>query len=286
MAEQTYLITGAHGMLGQDVRKALSGRDVSALGHTDLDITDAAASLEAVAGHDVVINCAAYTRVDDAESHEDDARKLNALGPANLASAAAAHGATLVQISTDYVFDGSATSPYAEHTPHSPVSAYGRTKAEGELLARALNPGNTIILRTAWIYGAGGGNFPKTMLRLARERETLTVVNDQLGQPTWTVDVADQLVRLLDSGATDGIWHATNSGQATWFDFAQAVFGAAGLDPDRVKPTSSAEFVRPAPRPAYSVLGHDAWRLSGIAELRDWREALAAAAQAGVLEHE
>ena len=286
MAKHQYLITGAHGMLGQDIQSALAGRDVTALGRAQLDITDAAAVRDAVRGHDVIINSAAYTKVDEAESHEDEARRINALGPANLATAAAEHGATLVQVSTDYVFNGTAASPYPEDAAHAPVSAYGRTKAEGERLARQLNPDRTIILRTAWIYGAGGGNFPKTMLRLARDHETLSVVNDQLGQPTWTVDVAEQLVRLLDAGATNGIWHATNSGQATWFDFAKAVFSASGLDPDRVKPTSSAEFARPAPRPAYSVLGHDAWQQSGIPELRDWRQALGAAAQAGVLKQE
>jgi len=271
-------------MLGQDIQKALAGREVTALGRAELDITDADAVLTAAGGYDTIINCAAYTRVDDAESHESDAHLINAIGPANLARAAAAHGATLVQVSTDYVFDGTATSPYLEDTPHSPVSAYGRTKAEGERLARELNPNATIILRTAWIYGAGGGNFPKTMLRLASENDTLTVVDDQIGQPTWTVDVAEQLVRLLDAGESNGIWHATNSGEATWFEFARAIFSVAGLDPDRVKPTSSSQYVRPAPRPAYSVLGHDAWRQSGIPELRDWRQAMTAASQAGVFQ--
>ena len=278
-----YLITGANGMLGQDVRHALTGRAVTALGRAELDVSDADAVTAAVAGHDVIINCAAYTKVDDAESHEADAYAINATGAANLAHAAAQHGATLVQVSTDYVFDGTATSPYPEDAALAPVSAYGRTKAEGERLALEQNPEHTIILRTAWIYGAAGSNFPKTMLRLARDHDSVSVVNDQLGQPTWTVDVANQLVNLLDAGVTRGTWHATNSGEATWYEFARAVYSQAGLDPDRVKPTSSAEFVRPAPRPPYSVLGHAQWQHNGFAEPRNWRAALAAAAQAGVL---
>ena len=280
-----YLITGANGMLGQDVQKALTGRTVTALGRAELDITDADAVNAAAAGHDVIINCAAFTRVDDAETQESDAYAINATGAANLAKAAAQHGATLVQVSTDYVFDGKATTPYPEDAALAPVSAYGRTKAEGERLAVELNPGHTIILRTAWIYGAAGSNFPKTMLRLAGNHETVSVVNDQYGQPTWTVDVADMLVRLLDAGTTSGTWHATNSGKTTWFEFAKAVFSLAGLDPDRVKPTSSADFARPAPRPSYSVLGHAQWQHHGFAEPRDWRAALEAAAQAGVLQH-
>ncbi|MEO7147295.1 MAG: dTDP-4-dehydrorhamnose reductase [Terrimesophilobacter sp.] len=280
----TFLITGANGMLGQDVHKALADRTVTALGRAELDITDADAVTAATANHDVIINCAAYTRVDDAETHESDAYAINATGAANLARAAAQHSATVVQVSTDYVFDGTATSPYPEDAALAPVSAYGRTKAEGERLSTTLNPGRTLVLRTAWIYGAAGNSFPKTMLRLARDRDTVSVVSDQFGQPSWTVDVADQLVRLLDAGVTSGTWHATNAGKTTWFEFARAVFSLAGLDPDRVKPTSSAEFARPAPRPSYSVLGHAQWQRHGFAKPRDWRAALEAAAQAGVFQ--
>lgn len=279
-----YLVTGANGMLGHDLRTALEGREVTALARADLDVTDADAVAAAVAGHDVVINGAAYTRVDDAEAHEDDAFAVNATGAANLTRAAAAHGARFVQLSTDYVFDGTATTPYEEHAPRHPVSAYGRTKAEGERLALELHPHGTYVVRTAWLYGAHGPNFAKTMVRLAASNETVSVVNDQLGQPTWTRDLAQQIVRLLDAEAAPGIYHGTNSGSASWFEFAQAIFSACGLDPDRVRPTSSADFVRPAPRPAYSVLGHRGWLRTGIAPLRDWRSALAEAAEQGVLE--
>ncbi len=271
-------------MLGQDLQEVLAGHDFTALTRADLDVTDPDAVAEAVAGYDVILNAAAYTKVDDAESNEDAAYAVNATGAGNLAAAVAATGATLVQLSTDYVFDGTATSPYPEDAAVNPVSAYGRTKAAGERLALQNNPTRTIIVRTAWLYGAGGPNFAKTMLRLAQTHDTVSVVTDQLGQPTWTFDLARGIVSLLDAGVTSGVFHGTNSGAATWFDFAKAVFEEAGLDPDRVKPTDSAQFVRPAPRPAYSVLGHDAWRRVGLEPLRDWREALASAAARGVLE--
>ncbi|SBN63965.1 dTDP-4-dehydrorhamnose reductase [Curtobacterium sp. 9128] len=278
-----YLITGAAGMLGQDLQQALAGRDVTALSRADLDITDQAAVTAAVAGHDVVINAAAYTKVDDAESHEDDAHAVNAQGPAVLATAAVAAGAKLVQVSTDYVFDGNGTSPYAEDEPTDPIGAYGRTKAAGEAAVLAIAPDSSYIVRAAWLYGAHGPNFAKTMIRLSASHDTVSVVTDQIGQPTWTGDLARQIVAMLDADAPAGIYHGTNGGQGSWFDFTKAIFTEAGLDPARVLPTDSAAFVRPAPRPAYSVLGHDAWSRAGIPPMRDWREALHAAAADGVL---
>jgi dTDP-4-dehydrorhamnose reductase len=278
------LVAGAGGMLGRDLAAALAGRDATLATRTQLDVTDAEAALAAAEGHDVLINASAYTRVDDAEAHEDEAHRINAVGAGNLARAAALHGARLVQVSTDYVFDGTATAPYQEHEPRNPVSAYGRTKAEGERLALELNPGRTFIVRTAWLYGEHGGNFARTMLGLAAIRDTVDVVDDQVGQPTWTADLAKQIVALIDSEAPAGVYHGTNSGQASWYDFARAVFELGGHDPDRVKPTTSAAFVRPAPRPAYSVLGHEAWAAAGLAPMRNWRDALAAAFAAGALE--
>lgn len=271
-------------MLGQDLQKAFAGRDVTALNRVGLDVTDLDTVRAAVVGHDVVINASAYTRVDDAESHEEEAFAVNATGAHNLAIAASEVGAKLVQVSTDYVFDGSATSPYEESTPRNPISAYGRTKAEGERLALAANPDGTYIVRTAWLYGAGGPNFAKTMLRLAASHDTVSVVNDQLGQPTWTGDLARQIVELLDADAAPGVYHATNSGEASWFDFATEIFRVNGLDPQRVTTTTSADYVRPAPRPDYSVLGHDAWARAGISPMRNWRAALSAAHSAGALQ--
>lgn len=278
-----YLITGASGMLGRDLQAALAGREVTALGRADLDVTDAAAVAAAVRGHDVVLNCAAYTKVDDAETHEAEAYAANAIGLANLAAACADLGARLVTISTDYVFDGTAVEPYAEDTPRNPINAYGRTKAAGEELAIAEHPGGAFVVRTAWLYGADGPNFAATMLRLAASNPTVSVVDDQRGQPTWTADLAAQLVALMDADAPAGIYHATHSGQTTWFGFARAIFDESGLDPERVLPAESASYPRAARRPSYSVLGHDAWSAAGLPPMRPWREALAAAVAAGAL---
>ena len=284
VSDRRYLVTGGGGMLAADLRQALAGRSATFLDRATLDITDEDAARAAVRGHDVIINAAAFTAVDAAETEEDAAYAVNATGAANLARAAASSGATLVQVSTDYVFDGTATTPYAEDEVRKPVSAYGRTKAEGERLALDLGPERTYIVRTAWLYGKNGGNFAKTMLKLAAARDELTVVDDQVGQPTWTLDLAKQIVALVDSDAPAGVYHGTNAGQASWFEFARAIFAGAGLDPERVKPTDSAAFVRPAPRPAYSVLGHNAWISAGIPPLRSWEEALAEAMRQGVVE--
>lgn len=279
----TILITGASGMLGRDLQHVLAGGPLTALARDDLDVTDRDAVEAAVEGHSVIINCAAYTRVDDAEAHEDAAFAVNARGAGYLAEAAAGRGAKLVQLSTDYVFDGTASAPYPEDSPRNPVSAYGRTKAEGERLALELNPDGTCIVRTAWLYGAHGPNFAKTMVRLAATNDTLNVVDDQHGQPTWTLDVARQIAAMLDADVPPGIYHATNSGTTTWFGFAREIFRHRQLDPARINPIPTSEFPRPAPRPAYSVLGHDAWNAVGLTPMRDWTESLSDAASQGVL---
>jgi dTDP-4-dehydrorhamnose reductase len=273
-----WLVAGAHGMLGQDLVELLRSRGSNVVGadRAELDVTDAAVAREGVRGFDVVVNCAAWTAVDDAESREADAFAVNAIGAANLARAAAAAGARLVHVSTDYVFDGAATDPYAEDAPVSPRSAYGRTKAAGEWAVRAEAPDH-LIVRTAWLYGARGPCFPKTMARLAAERERLTVVDDQVGQPTWTRDLADLMVRLVDAGSPAGTYHGTSSGRTSWFGFTQRIVASAGLDTP-VEPTTSEAFVRPAPRPAYSVLGHDALHAAGVAPIGDWAERWDAAA--------
>ena len=278
-----WVVAGGSGMLGSDLGRALEGRDAVLLSSAQLDIRDSAAVRDAVADADVVINAAAYTKVDDAESHEDDALAVNGTGAANLAAAVAATGGRLVQVSTDYVFDGTSTQPYPEDAPLAPLGAYGRTKAAGESAVRATLPDRSLIVRTAWLYGRSGPNFAATMLKLAAGRETVSVVDDQIGQPTWTADLAAWIVALIDADAPAGTYHGTSSGQATWFEFARAVFEEAGLDPARVLPTTSAEFVRPAPRPAWSVLGHGGWSRVGLAEPREWREALSAAFADGAI---
>lgn len=278
-----YLITGANGMLGRDLQEALADRDVTALGRADLDVTDLDAVRAAASGHDAVINAAAYTKVDDAEIHEDAAFAVNATGPRNLAIAARENGAKLVTISTDYVFDGFATTPYAEDTPRDPINAYGRSKAAGEEAAITEHPDGTYVVRTAWLYGEHGPNFAATMVRLSASHETVSVVSDQLGQPTWTKDLAGRIIALLDDAAPAGIYHGTNAGVTSWYGFTRAIFEELGLDPERVLETDSSTFARPAPRPAYSVLGHDGWARAGLAPLRDWREALHDAVRQGAV---
>jgi dTDP-4-dehydrorhamnose reductase len=270
--ELRWALVGAGGMLGTDLMTRLTdaGADVVGLRRADLDVTDAEAAVRALAGVDVVVNATAYTAVDDAETHEAEAFVVNATGAANLARAAHATGARFVHVSTDYVFDGAATAPYAEGAPVAPRSAYGRTKAAGEWAVRAEAPDH-LIVRTAWLYGAHGGCFPRTMARLAAERDRLAVVDDQVGQPTWTRDLADLLVRLVAAGAPAGTYHGTSSGRTSWFGFTQRIVASVGASAV-VEPTTSEAFVRPAPRPAYSVLGHDALRAVGVEPIGDWAE--------------
>ncbi|WP_225753803.1 dTDP-4-dehydrorhamnose reductase [Actinotalea sp. Marseille-Q4924] len=274
-----WMVTGAGGMLGQDLVALLrdGGQEVTAHGRDTLDVTDLDAVRGAVGGHDVVVNCAAWTAVDEAETAEAEAFRVNAVGAAAVARAARDAGARLVHISTDYVFDGEATSPYAEDAPLNPRSAYGRTKGAGEWAVRAEAPDH-LLVRTSWLYGAHGSCFPRTIARLARERPSLEVVRDQRGQPTWTRDLADLVVRLVDAGAPAGTYHGSASGSTTWFDFARLVVAADGNDPDRVLPTTSDRFPRPAPRPGYSVLGHEALRRAGVAPVSGWDERWAQAA--------
>ncbi|MEU2618072.1 dTDP-4-dehydrorhamnose reductase [Streptomyces sp. NPDC007157] len=279
-----WLVAGAGGMLGHDMVEELTrrGAEVAALGHTDLDVTSADSVASALAGHrpDLVVNCAAYTAVDDAETDEERALLINGEGPRLLARAAARHGARLVQVSTDYVFDGDArTTPYPEDHPTDPRTAYGRTKLAGERAVLEELPGASAVVRTAWLYGTHGKNFVRTMIELESRRDTLDVVDDQRGQPTWSADLAARIAdlgpRLGRDDRAHGVFHGTSSGAATWYELAREVFRLLGADPERVRPTTSAAFVRPAPRPAYSVLGHDRWAEVGLEPPRDWRQALA-----------
>jgi dTDP-4-dehydrorhamnose reductase len=272
-----WVVVGAAGMLGREVVAALAGRDVVALTRDTLDITDPVGVSAAVDGADVVVNCAAWTAVDDAETHEPEAHAVNATGAANLASACATSGSWLVQVSTDYVFAGDATTPYAEDAPLAPRSAYGRTKAAGELAVRAILPDRSLVLRTAWLYGAHGPSFVRAMCALEAARDTIDVVDDQRGQPTWSADVAARIVESVDRGVPAGVYHATASGETTWFGLARRLFELLGADPGRVQPTTSDRFPGPAPRPSYSVLGHDAWTRVGRLPLRQWDVALTAA---------
>ncbi len=273
-----WTVVGAHGMLGQDLVETLTTRGEQVLGvdRDTVDITDPAACA-ALDDADVFVNCAAYTAVDAAEDDETAAFAINARGAANLARAARRMGARLLQISTDYVFDGLGANPYPEDAPLAPRSAYGRTKAAGEWAVRAECPDH-LVVRTAWLYGARGPCFPSTIVKLARERGAVQVIDDQVGQPTWTMDLADLVHRLIDAGTPAGTYHGTSAGRTSWYGFAQAAVAAAGMDPSIVSPTSSAAYVRPAPRPAYSVLGHASLRAIGVEPIGDWAERWAVAA--------
>lgn len=275
------VVTGARGQLGRLVVGLAAdrgtGTTVAAYSSAELDITDVRAVEEAVTAGCTVINCAAYTAVDAAETDEDRAFAINAVGPRNLARACGRVGARLIHVSTDYVFDGTATRPYEVDAPTAPRSAYGRTKLAGEI-AVLEELTDAVIVRTAWVYDAVGKNFVTTMRRLESERETVTVVSDQIGSPTYARDLAAGLLEIEATPNLGGqILHHTNAGEASWFDLASAVFAAIGADPARVRPCSSAEYAVAAPRPAYSVLSNTAWIDAGLTPARAWRDALGAA---------
>lgn len=268
------LVTGAAGMLGTDVVAAASAaHEVVGFARADLDITDAEAVRAAVRDTqpDAVINCAAYTNVDGAETDEETATAINGAGAGHLAAAAAEQHAHIVHVSTDYVFPGDATAPYPEDAPTGPIGAYGRSKLAGELAVENGNPASHSIVRTAWVFGPHGKNFVDTMLKLAATRSELTVVDDQLGCPTYTGHLAQALIAIAETRPR-GILHVAGGGQCTWRELAVATFAAAGLDV-AVHPTTTAAFGAPAPRPAYSVLGSTR---SDAPALPSWQEGLKA----------
>ncbi|MBB5155138.1 dTDP-4-dehydrorhamnose reductase [Saccharopolyspora phatthalungensis] len=294
MSRLAVLVPGGRGQLGSELTRILGARAeslVHAPGSKELDITDDGAVTDAVDSfaetardaelRPVVINAAAYTQVDAAESDARRAARINAKGAAALAQACRDSGLPLVHVSTDYVFPGDETRPYEPTDQTGPRCVYGRTKLEGE--RAVLESGaRAWVVRTAWVYGARGGNFVKSIARLASERDSLSVVDDQVGSPTWAADLAHGLLELAErigrrQGPDEKVLHCTNSGSATWFEFARAIFGELGLDPARVTPCTTADFPRPAHRPAYSVLSDAAWRRAGLTPLRSWQEALNAA---------
>ena len=278
----TWLITGSKGQLGLALQAELTnqGIDYAATDSSQLDITKPLQVNQLVESlkPEVIINAAAWTDVDGAETNKDVAYQVNAVGPQNLAIAAKQVGARLVQVSTDYVFSGENNAPWGEDAAHNPQSVYGSTKSEGENLVLRELPNAVYIVRTAWLYSADKKNFAKTMTKLALNGDAeVRVVNDQVGQPTLAAGLAKQIVKLVLSAAPAGIYHGTNGGQATWFEFAQEIFRLAGVDVSRVVPVSTSEFPRPAKRPSYSVLSHDKWRETDVAAMQDWKTALAEA---------
>jgi dTDP-4-dehydrorhamnose reductase len=285
------LAPGGSGQLGRDLA-ALASDEISVLapGSAELDLTqvgDVVAAVTEVASRaqesgaqPVVINASAYTAVDSAETQEKRAFAVNADGPRVLAAVCSSRRVPLVHVSTDYVFPGDADRPYEPDDLVGPRNAYGRTKAAGE--DGVLSSGaRAWIVRTAWVYGKTGRNFVKTMVRLESERDTVSVVDDQRGTPTWSADLASGLLelagRIADGrGPEQRVLHCTGAGDTTWFSFARAIFAAVGADPERVKPCLSAEFPSPVSRPAYSVLSNASWRDAGLTPLRPWEDALEA----------
>ena len=278
------LVTGCNGQLGRAVRKEYAKEEVTFI-NTDvtegegvlvLDITDVDAVMELVRREkpDVIINCAAHTNVDLCEKQWDSAYRINAIGPRNLSIAATAVGAKMIHVSTDYVFEGNGTRPYTEFDAPNPISAYGKTKLEGERFVQAFAD-RYFILRTAWLYGEGK-NFVKTMLRLAETHDEVSVVDDQVGSPTSAVELA-RMIHYLEKTDNYGIFHATCEGDTNWADFAETIFKKAGKV-TKVRHVSSEEYAKMNPasakRPAYSILDNYMLRLTGDYRMADWQDAL------------
>jgi dTDP-4-dehydrorhamnose reductase len=286
VSRHRWLVTGAAGMLGHDLVAVLRDRPdvaLTALDRTGVDLTDPVAVHRAVVGAQVVVNAAGWTDVDGAEAAEPAATAVNGAGVANLARAAGVDGAVLLHVSTDYVFGGNPTgtprrTPYPEDAPTAPVNAYGRSKLAGEQALLTILPTRGYLVRTAWLYGGHGRSFVATMLGQATRGRAVDVVDDQVGQPTWTLALARRLVALgeaaLAGTAPPGIYHGTCSGQTTWYGLAAAVYAAAGADPGLVRATTSRAHPRPARRPGFSVLGHDRWSGAGLAPMPPWLDCL------------
>jgi len=291
----SWLVVGANGQLGRALSRVLSERSIefSALDSKQLNITSGDDTTRVVneLKPSVIVNVAGWTDVDGAESNPDGAHAVNAEGPLHLASAARGVGAVFAHVSTDYVFSGVSDRPWREDDLRAPVSVYGTSKAAGEVAVLSKYSTGSYVFRTAWLYSEWGKNFAKTMVRLALTGDgEVKVVDDQVGQPTSAMDLANQIVDCVIAKLPFGIYHATNSGQGSWFDFAQEIFNLCGdgVSADRVVRTDSSAYVRPAKRPAYSVLGHEAWKNVGqtgiaVPEMRDWRLALREAMPAIIL---
>ena len=267
------LITGAYGMLGSDLREVLISHELILTGSKDLDITDQNKVFQFISekSPDIVINAAAYTAVDNCETHYNDAYAVNALGPKYLAIACKTNNIPLIHISTDYVFEGNKKTPLVEEDIIGPRTVYGKTKLEGEKFIQE-NCQKYFIIRTAWLFGINGKNFVQTVLNLSKNQKEIRVVNDQIGSPTFSYDLAMSIKELLNSDKY-GIYHLTNKGECSWYEFAKKIFEVSKIDV-KVIPVSSEEYPRPAQRPHYSVLSNQKWINSGFTPMRIYEDAL------------
>ena len=271
----TVLVTGAEGQLGSDLvlLLVLSGYKVFGMGKSELDITNEEEVNKVVSflKPEIIIHCAAYTQVDNAESDSDTVFLINGIGTRNIAIAAESNRSKLIYISTDYVFDGCSTTAYHEFSPVSPINIYGTSKLAGEMMVRDFHS-KFFIVRTSWVFGVNGNNFVKTMLQLSKEREQLKVVHDQIGCPTYTVDLSKCIIQLMETNKY-GIYHVSNSGSCSWFDFAKEIFKQTKI-PIKLEPCTTDEFPRPAKRPKYSILDHMGLRINHFDPMPHWKSAL------------
>ena len=274
-----WLILGGTGQLGRELQDYLVEQKIIHLApkKNELDLISEIDVLGYIKDTKpfLIINCAAWTDVDLAEAKESDALQINGYAVEYLARSAKKFNSKFVHISTDYIFSGNGEKPWSENDQSDPKTAYGRTKKYAEYAIHSVYPENSLIFRTAWLYSKYGENFVKSILAKATyTKEDLFIVNDQIGQPTLASDLAKQIVLSINHKLQPGVYHGTNSGQASWYDFALEVFTLTGQDQSRIKPISSSMLKRPATRPAYSVLGHEAWLKSGVPEMRNWKLAL------------
>lgn len=284
--KKKWLITGAGGQLGQEFANLFENAvEFYAFNSSELDVTDNNSIENAInlVKPTHILNCAAWTNVEKAEDNHSEVFRVNVHGVWNLASLAKKLGIHLTHFSTDYVFDGQKRTPYETHDLKNPLSVYGLSKSRGEDAINDVNPDGTLIIRTSWLYSAHGSNFVKTILRLEQERETISVVDDQIGQPTSATDLANFVIKILGQRDLTGTYHACNSGSASWYEFAKTILELNGKDPFRVLPIKSSEYPQTAKRPSYSVLNLEKWRAVGIDPMQSWQNALSDTFQFGQL---
>ena len=270
----TWVILGANGQLGKELYYLLKSSNIEVLGLTknEIDLANPESIIEKLSKYPAkyLVNCAAYTQVDKAEEEIDLANKVNGLAVGQIAKYALENYIPFVHISTDYVFDGSSKTPYKETDQTNPQSVYGKSKLLGETETLSRNP-KAYILRTAWVYGAHGRNFPKIIADKLRSGESLQVVDDQIGSPTWTFDLANAIIEILEKKPDPGIYHVTNSEFCSWFEFAKEIAKSLKIDENKITSTTSDKYIRPAKRPSYSVLSNEKWVKAGLKPMPSWK---------------